>query len=758
MDEYLYQKKYTEYVVLSALAALILIIFTIFLGLVSSVQADFTFSGIVWLFKHNPVYWAIMVMAVLFPFVISLIIHRVKLHLKENEKIKDFEQKRIDHVSEFINQLTQSNFDVEYTLAGENDKFGEELINLRDTLKQNHESNLKIRREEEQRNWIAEGSAHFSEILRNHLNDPKQLSFIIIRDLTKYVNAIQGGFYMLEDSDPGNRYFELMALFAYDRKKFTDHRIKWGDGLIGTCALEQKTIHLKSIPDSYLTVTSGLGEANPNNLLLIPMQYENQVYGVLEFASFGKFEANHIMLIEKIAGSVASTISTLKSNLRTARLLEESKAQTQALTSQEEEMRQNMEELQATQEEATRQSQRLNRLEEFLDENVLRAEFDPEGKLTTANSLFGRKFEFGRDIRIDKKQIGELLGESEQEWFNNIWNDLIKKGQSFQGEVKFLTRSNKDLWAHTSMSISKNDEGIVDKVMFLAIDITGERSAIMKNESIIETTNATNVRLELDINGNIVNCNDYFISVFKYTHKDIKSLTVFDIINSIELEAFNKRWENIIRGESYSGVLRGKTTSGDEIWINGAFNFTYNAAHEIDRIVYTGIDITKERALEAKLSNALETIKKQERMIKDSEKELINKLRETKAELQSQFKEIERIKNLNEKMLEEIHDAIVTTSHDNHIVFFNKAAESLWKMERGDVIGKDIGILFPESLTEKDELIGSFVRPGDHKITGKRQKSIITDSTGKEKRVQVLITKAKVDNENAYMAFFQQEG
>jgi len=178
-------------------------------------------------------------------------------------------------------------------------------------------------------------------------------------------------------------------------------------------------------------------------------------------------------------------------------------------------------------------------------------------------------------------------------------------------------------------------------------------------------------------------------------------------------------------------------------------------SHEIERIIFTGTDITYEKRMEAELKTSLETLKKQEKLIKDSEKELGNKLREAKSELFNQLKEVEKNKNLNEKILEDSPDAIVTTNHANHIVFFNKAAELLWQLDRKDVLDQDIGILFPETLTEKDELLGSFTRPGDHKITGKRKKSIIIDKNGKEKPVLILLTKARVDNENAYMAFIQ---
>jgi PAS domain S-box-containing protein len=755
MDVHLSKERLTGYTVLSVIIAVIFLVFAVFLGLTTSVEADFSFAGIVILFRNNPVFWLILVFAALLPLTVMWITRKLNEQLLEKQDIIDQEQARIDQVNDFARQLTQDNLDVDFVFSGENDSLGESLINLRNTLKSNSDNNLKLRKEEEERNWIAEGSSHFSEILRNYIHEPEQLSFNVIKDLTKYVNAIQGGFYMLEDSDSSSRYFNLVSFFAYDRRKFTDQKIKWGDGLIGTCAMEQKTIHLKSIPESYITVTSGLGEANPDSLLIVPMLYEGQIYGVLEFASFGKFEPNHLALIEQTAESVATTLSAIKTNIKTARLLEESKAQTQSLTSHEEEMRQNMEELQATQEESTRQSHRLIVLEDTLNQNLIRAEFDPEGRLITANNLFYSKFEYSNDHKIEGKQLSELICVENRGWFKQIWNDLLHENKPYKGYIQHITRTGKDLWTIASLSITRNEDATIERIMLLAIDTSEERDQLMKHEAIVELVNDTGIKLELDINGNLLDCNKNFIELFKLSQKDIKSLVVFDIINPIELEAFNRQWDSIIKGNGFTGILRGKTSGGDEVLLNGAFSITNNMSHEIERIIFVGVDITHEKHLEAELNKALETIKKQEKLIKDSEKEMANRLRETKSELHSQFKEIEKVKNINEKILEESPDAIITTSQDNHIVFFNKAAELLWQMDRKDLLEQDISILFPESLTEKDELLGSFTRPGDHKITGKRKKSTIIDKNGKEKSVLILLTKARVDNENAYMAFIQ---
>jgi PAS domain S-box-containing protein len=230
---------------------------------------------------------------------------------------------------------------------------------------------------------------------------------------------------------------------------------------------------------------------------------------------------------------------------------------------------------------------------------------------------------------------------------------------------------------------------------------------------------------------------------------------IFDLIFPIEMEAFNKRWDSIIKGSASSGNLRGKRTDSEEIWLTGTFCPVYNLAHEVESIVFVGHDISHEKLLESKARTYTETIKKQEKSLKDAEKELTSRVRDTRIELMNQFKETERIKNINEKILEDSPDAVIITGSDNRIVFFNKAAELLWNIDRKDVLQHDVTVLFPEKLTDKDELLGSFIRPGDHKLTGQRRKSTVIDKNGREKAVKILLTKARVDNENAYTAFIQ---
>jgi transcriptional regulator with GAF, ATPase, and Fis domain len=107
-------------------------------------------------------------------------------------------------------------------------------------------------------------------------------------------------------------------------------------------------------PENYVTITSGLGEALPNCLVLCPLKTEDTVEGVIEIAGFRKLEPYEITFLEKVCENTAAVFKNLKTADETRRLLEDSQEHSEMMKSQEEEMRQNMEELSATQEEMLR--------------------------------------------------------------------------------------------------------------------------------------------------------------------------------------------------------------------------------------------------------------------------------------------------------------------------------------------------------------------------------------------------------------------
>ncbi len=740
--------------ILAAVISLIFPVTALFIDIKIHDSFSYTFSDFAGLYSENSLNWITLSLIIIIPGATYFITKYFSNVIDKNRKNLAYERNKTRIIQEFTKKLIQEDFSHDLEVS-EDDSLGKSLLNLRDKLNSNKENEIIRRKEDEQRNWNAEGLARFGDILRNDIDNIELLSFNVIKELTKYINATQGCFYLLKDGEGRDKYFDMSAFFAYDRKKFADKQIKWGDGLIGTSALEKKSIYITDVPDDYVSVTSGLGYTNPKSILIVPLIKEEELFGAIEFASLNKIESYQLDFVEKVAENIASTLSLANINIKTSILLEETKAQAEALASQEEEMRQNMEELQSTQEEATRQAERFILLENTINHTMIRAEYDKEGYLVYANSNFLKKLDYTMTEEVDGKHVSEFIDKKDREWFSDIWNSLAKGGKHFEGYMRHLTKTGKDLWTMATYTCIRHEDNEVDRILFLAFDTSEHKNLSLKVKGIMESVNHSGLKVEIDINGNIVDFNEEFLQVFDYTSKEITSISIFDLMDNLELDNFNKKWDTVIKGMGFHGQFKVRNKKDKEKWIRGAFGAIYDMYGDVERIFFTGQDITHEKDMEISLREQTEILKNQERLLRDSRKELSKKLQEAKLEMKHQYERIEKIKNRNEQTLELSSDAIFTIASDNKIIFFNDAAEKMWGHKREKVLNNDIGILFSIKVIDEDEFVAALVGPGDNKIINTRKKIKIVTRDRKEKEVLILLVKAKADEEITYTAFIQ---
>ncbi|SDM63927.1 HAMP domain-containing protein [Catalinimonas alkaloidigena] len=288
-----------------------------------------------------------------------------ELHLitgSVNDLITGFNQ-----YSGFAKQIGEGNMGEVFQPLSEEDVLGNELLQMRDKLQQNAE-------EAERRTWASTGLADLSEILRKQESDLAPLGDHLLRHLATYLKINQGVLYLVADQEEEPR-MQLLSCYAYGRKKFTKGSIALGEGLVGQCWFEKQALVLSEIPEDYVAITSGTGQALPRNIVILPLLYNEAVLGVLELASFRALLPHEIEFLEQISTSIGATISSVRINAQTKALLEESRTLAEELQAQEEELRQNQEEMVATNEEM----QRIQR--ELQEENQhLRAEI---AQLTT---------------------------------------------------------------------------------------------------------------------------------------------------------------------------------------------------------------------------------------------------------------------------------------------------------------------------------------------------------------------------------------
>jgi putative methionine-R-sulfoxide reductase with GAF domain len=312
---------------------------------------DFSIKNLAGLYAGNPLHWVILSA----PFVLGGSFYYLAGRIAERENylmnLAGREKEQVEMIAAYINNLGSGNLAASLSEQFQNKSLLETLHAFRDNL-------VTEREKAEKRQWVNEGLAKFGELLRQHEN-LNELGYSVVKNLVEYCKLTQGGIFIITEGD--KPVLELTGCYAYERKKFLEKKIEPGQGLIGQCYLERERILLYKVPQDYVHITSGLGDANPTCLILLPLKTEDTIEGVIEMAGFRRFEPHELEFLEKVCESTATVFKNVKNAERTKRLLQASQEQAEIMRAQEEEMRQNMEELAATQEEMQRKEQEFIR-------------------------------------------------------------------------------------------------------------------------------------------------------------------------------------------------------------------------------------------------------------------------------------------------------------------------------------------------------------------------------------------------------------
>ncbi|MCU0439671.1 MAG: GAF domain-containing protein [Raineya sp.] len=234
----------------------------------------------------------------------------------------------LEEATKFIKNIGSRKFDFKFNTLSTNEGLGKALVEMSEQLQ-------KISHEEQSRNWTVTGIAKFSDLLRDNQNlEINELAYIFIRELTNYIDANQGAVYII-DRDVQPATVEAVAAYAYARRKFLKKSFYINEGLVGRCILDDDVIYMDDIPQNYIHITSGLGEALPKSVLLAPIRVNEVTYGVVEVASFNLLEPYQIEFVKNISEDFASNVANAQINIKTKDLLSRSQAISEELAKKE---------------------------------------------------------------------------------------------------------------------------------------------------------------------------------------------------------------------------------------------------------------------------------------------------------------------------------------------------------------------------------------------------------------------------------------
>jgi HAMP domain-containing protein/CheY-like chemotaxis protein/signal transduction histidine kinase len=206
------------------------------------------------------------------------------------------------------------------------------IQNLRATTEQNTEQD-----------WLKTNLGRFTSMLQGQ-RDLTTVGRMLLSELAPLVSAQYGAIYQMDSTNGGAR---LQMLAGYARSDGADipAELAVGAGLVGQCALEKRRILLDEVPSDYVRINSGLGEAPPRNLIVLPVLFEGQTKAVIELASLAAFTSTHLTFLAQLTESIGIVLNTIEATMRTEGLLQQSQKLAIELQAQQKELQQTNEEL-----------------------------------------------------------------------------------------------------------------------------------------------------------------------------------------------------------------------------------------------------------------------------------------------------------------------------------------------------------------------------------------------------------------------------
>jgi HAMP domain-containing protein/CheY-like chemotaxis protein/signal transduction histidine kinase len=230
-------------------------------------------------------------------------------------------------------------------VAALKDNINEMILNLKETTSKNTEQD-----------WLKTNLARFTRMLQGQ-RDMKTVAQMVLSELAPLVDAQQGVFYV-NNSDNGQPVMKLLGGYAYNKRKNLANEFHAGEGLVGQCSLEKERILVTNVPSNYVHVASGLGEAPPNNIVVLPVLFEGEAKAVIELSTFHSFSDTHLTFLDQLTESIGIVLNTIEANTRTEDLLLQSQSLAAELQSQQDELKKTNEQLEQ-QAESLRESEEL---------------------------------------------------------------------------------------------------------------------------------------------------------------------------------------------------------------------------------------------------------------------------------------------------------------------------------------------------------------------------------------------------------------
>ncbi len=460
------------------------------------------------------------------------------------------------NTSDFAKRIGNKDFATDFKPASDSDVLGSSLLSMRDSI-------MNSSKKDDADSWIVKGVAEVGDILRES-NDLKHLADAILAYVVPLTGAIQGAFYV---ADKDAQTLEMIASYAYNKKKYLNAKFKFAEGLVGQAAMEKDLIIRTEIPDTYMTLTSGLlGDKKPKSLLITPLiTNDTEVYGVLEIAGFEEFGEREKDFVVRISDIIARTVFNIKVTENTEKLLKESELLNTNLKAQETVLNLNAKEMARTQDQLKKSNAEL----EVQFQEVENEQRRTQALLENASEVI-TIYEADETIRYISPSVEKILGYTQEEMigikdeeyvvsgkkgFRKMFEDLVKyPDEKITIEFSYRKKSGESIFLEASGRNLLSDP-IIGGLVVNSRDITEKKVAEREQKERAKmqalSENSLDLITRLDKEGKVLYMNPV---IENYTGKNKELYIQQQLTNELISPQVITSWMSLINSTIARGV------------------------------------------------------------------------------------------------------------------------------------------------------------------------------------------------------------
>ena len=244
---------------------------------------------------------------------------------------------QVRNIAEVATAVTKGDLtrSIQVDALGEVAELKDKLNTMVDQLRLTTERNTE-------QDWLKTNLAKFTNMLQGQ-RDLGTVGRLMLSELTPLVGAHQAVIYQIQNED--EQTFRLLSVYADSGSSGHPEVIHVGEGLIGQCAADRRQILISDMPAEVRPITSGLFQAIPKSIIVLPVLFENQVKAVIEIASLGHFTELQIAFLEQFTASIGIVLNSIEATMQTESFLQQSQKLASELQAQQGELQQTNEQL-----------------------------------------------------------------------------------------------------------------------------------------------------------------------------------------------------------------------------------------------------------------------------------------------------------------------------------------------------------------------------------------------------------------------------